>query len=94
MSFRRQDRFYPVDMHIRIFREAHSLPVTPVSGCLNFQRVIKAEQPIGFDKNGLPTDYITILTDGGGKIITAFPGFCMQDKTMPNDQVVYQQGCL
>ena len=75
-------------------REAHSLPVTPVSGCLNFQRVIKAEQPIGFDKNGLPTDYITILTDGGGKIITAFPGFCMQDKAMPNDQVVYQQGCL
>lgn len=57
-------------------REAHSLPVTPINGCLNFQRIIKTEQPIGFDKDGQPTNLITILTDGGGKIITAFPGLC------------------
>lgn len=55
-------------------REAYSLPVTPVTGCLNFQRVLQTEQTIGFDKNGQPTNIITILTDAGGKIITAFPG--------------------
>ncbi|MFC0772557.1 hypothetical protein ACFEL9_06425 [Terrimonas sp. R1] len=41
---------------------------------MNFRRVITTEQPIGFDKAGQPTTTITILTDGGGKIITAFPG--------------------
>lgn len=60
-------------------REAYSLPVIPVSGCLNFQRTIKTEQPVGFDKNGQPTRIITVLTDAGGKIITAFPGTCSQD---------------
>ena len=66
----------PVIEILHHLREAHSLPVTPISGCLNFQRTIKTEQPIGFDKHGQPTNLITILTDGGGKIITAFPGLC------------------
>ena len=63
----------------------------PVNGCLNFQGLIKTEQPIGFDKNGQPTDYITILTDGGGKSITAFPGLCMQASRTSNDQIIFPQ---
>jgi len=55
-------------------REAINAPVNPVPGALTFQRVIKANQVIGFDKKGEATSFITILTDGGGKIITAFPG--------------------
>ncbi|MFC0774282.1 hypothetical protein [Terrimonas alba] len=64
----------PVAEILHHIREAHSLPVTPVNGSSNFQRVIRTEQPIGFDKNGQPASLITILTDAGGKIITAFPG--------------------
>lgn len=59
---------------LHYIREAINAPVHPVPGSLTFQRVIKANQQIGFDKNGEATAFITILTDGGGKIITAFPG--------------------
>ena len=57
-------------------REAFHLPATPVTGCGNFQRILQTEHSIGFDKYGQPTNIITILTDAGGKIITAFPGTC------------------
>jgi hypothetical protein len=50
------------------------LPVSPAPGSQNFQRVLTAENNIGFDKNGNPANTITILTDAGGRIITAFPG--------------------
>jgi hypothetical protein len=29
---------------------------------------------VGFDRDQLPTTYITVLTDSGGQILTAFPG--------------------
>ena len=61
---------------LHYIREAETLPVTPANGSLNFQRTITSTQPIGFDKNGQPVSTITILTDAGGKIITAFPGLC------------------
>lgn len=76
---------------LHYIREGHSVAASPVNGCLNFQRLIKAQQPIGFDNNGQPTDYITILTDSGGKIITAFPGLCLQARKTPNDQIVFPQ---
>lgn len=74
----------PVTDILNYIREAHSLPVTPVKGCLNFQRIIFTNQPIGFDKTGQPANCITILTDGGGKIITAFPGLPIQNTEILN----------
>lgn len=59
---------------LHYIREAHAIPVSPAPGCNNFQRIIQAARVIGFDKNGNSTSSITILTDAGGKIITAFPG--------------------
>jgi len=44
----------PVIEILHHIREAYSLPVTSVSGCLNFQRILKTEYPVGFDKNGQP----------------------------------------
>lgn len=64
----------PVADILHYIRDACSLPVSPVPGSLNFQRVLDAGKNIGYDKNGQPVQVITILTDGGGKIITAFPG--------------------
>ena len=64
----------PVMDLLNYIREAGALPTTSVPWCMNFQRTIRAEQNIGFDKNGAATDIITVLTDGGGKIITAYPG--------------------
>lgn len=64
----------PVAEILHYIREAFQLQVSPVSGSLNFQRLLKTDKIIGFDKTGQPTNFITILTDAGGKIITAFPG--------------------
>ncbi len=66
----------PVMEILHYIREAYSLVATPAPGCNNFQRVMQAKHTIGFDKNGQSTNSITILTDAGGKIITAFPGNC------------------
>ena len=55
-------------------REAYSLPATPAPGTNNFQRTLETKNSIGYDKAGQPTNIITILTDAGGRIITAFPG--------------------
>lgn len=61
---------------LHLIRDAHSLPVIPAPGTLIFQRSLQAGKIIGYDKNGNPTNTIVILTDAGGKIITAFPGKC------------------
>ncbi len=79
----------PIIDILHYIREAHSLPANPISGCLNFQRTMHAEQPIGFDKNGNQTNIITILTDTGGKIITAYPGHC----SSPSPQGEGVRGC-
>jgi hypothetical protein len=64
----------PVTEILHYIRDAYVLPATPVPWSLNFQRTIHAKQPVGVDKNGHSTHVITILTDGGGRIITAYPG--------------------
>lgn len=66
----------PVVEILHYIREAFSLPAAPLPGCGDFQRVMQTNNTIGFDKNGQATNTITILTDAGGKIITAFPGYC------------------
>lgn len=68
---------------LHYIRDAHSLPFTVVKGCPLFQRSIQAAQPIGFDRDGNQTQVITILTDAGGKIITAFPGSYAIDDPAP-----------
>jgi hypothetical protein len=52
-----------------------------------FHKVLQTENCIGYDKAGQPINIITILTDAGGKIITAFPGkinvSCFHDSQHP-----------
>lgn len=55
-------------------REACNAPIIPVPGSMNFQRTIDTGNIIGFDRDNLPSSFITIVTDGGGRIATAFPG--------------------
>ena len=82
----------PVIEILNYIREAHASPATPASGNNNFQRTMQTPEPIGFDKNGQSTNIITILTDGGGKIITAFPGesgqSCFHDNHSPFSNAV------
>ena len=63
----------PVMDILNYIREAYSIPPLPINGN-NMQRTIEAPTPIGHDNNGRATNIITILTDAGGKIITAYPG--------------------
>jgi len=62
----------PVIEILNYIREAHAIQPTPNGN--DFQRTIQTQQSIGYDKNGQSTNNITILTDAGGNIITAFPG--------------------
>lgn len=64
----------PLTEVLYYIREAAVLPAMPVKGSFNLQRTINCEQIIGYDKKGLPVQTITIITDAGGRIITAFPG--------------------
>jgi hypothetical protein len=64
----------PLTAVLHHIREAGSIEPVPVAGSLNQQRVLTTTEPIGFDKQGEPTYSITIITDPGGEIVTAFPG--------------------
>jgi hypothetical protein len=64
----------PVPGILHWLREASAEPVEPLPGTLNYKRIFKAPSSIGFDQQGQPTCFITILTDAGGQIVTAFPG--------------------
>ncbi len=63
----------PVTDILDYIREAHAVPPIAVNENIR-QRVVEAPAPIGHDKNGQETNVITILTDTGGRIVTAFPG--------------------
>jgi hypothetical protein len=64
----------PVTDILYYLREAFHCPASNVLGSLNFQRVIDAGTVIGFDRYGKNTTLITVITDNGGQIKTAFPG--------------------
>lgn len=70
----------PVIDILALLRDANTAPAVPVPGTLNFQRVIDTGNMIGYDYNQLPTSFLTVLTDSGGRIMTAFPG-CMKTQT-------------
>lgn len=50
------------------------MPTQPVHGSLNFHRTVHTDNIIGYSKDGQPTNYVTIITEAGGRIVTAFPG--------------------
>lgn len=65
---------------LSLLREANTEPFTPVIGSTYLKRVIETGSIIGHDFNQLPTSLLTVLTDSGGRILTAFPG-CMKSQT-------------
>ena len=57
---------------------------SPVGGSLDFKRTVNVGKIGGFDRDQLPTTYITVLTDSGGRILTAFPGIHFNLQTKDN----------
>ena len=55
-------------------RDAASEPAAPIPGTLDWKRTLAAAGIIGIDRHHVPTNLITVLSDAGGRIITAFPG--------------------
>jgi len=70
----------PVIDILSLLRDANSGSALPVAGTLYLSRLIDTGSIIGHDANGLPTSLLTVLTDSGGRIITAFPG-CRKGQT-------------
>jgi len=64
----------PVPEFLSYLRDISAEPGIPIAGSLDFRRTVDVHKIIGFDRNQLPTSHITVLTDSGGRIITAFPG--------------------
>jgi len=64
----------PVHEILYFIREAGTITPDAIAGCLNFERIIDAGKPIGFNTDGEDTDIITVITDPAGNIKSAFPG--------------------
>ena len=73
----------PVPEILSYLRDISAEPGTPLAGSLDFRRTVNVGKIVGFDQDQLPTTYITVLTDAGGRILTAFPGihFTLQTET-------------
>lgn len=63
----------PVTEILHHIRSAYPVEPTPMNGSCNFCRVFETGETIGFDNNGRPATRITVITDSGGRIVTAFP---------------------
>lgn len=68
------------------------MPVEPVAGKATFKRTLQTNHQLGFDSDGLSTTYITVLTDPGGVIITAFPGM-YHDLQHPPTTLIRADSC-
>jgi hypothetical protein len=64
----------PVTGILHYLREAGDEPAEPMPGSMNYKRILQAPEHIGFDKEGKATCLVTVITDSGGKIVTALPG--------------------
>jgi hypothetical protein len=75
---------------LNYIRDAYSLPTSPVPGCKNHQRIVDAGQLVGYDRSGNPANILTIITDQGGKIVTAFPGLpgAAEISAMNNEETI------
>jgi hypothetical protein len=59
---------------IDLLKLAGSEPPGQMTGTLNQVRVLNCEESIGTDKEGNDCRRLTVITDPGGCILTAFPG--------------------
>jgi hypothetical protein len=64
----------PIAAIVSYIRDAANQPAESMPNSDNLQRIIDAGQHIGFDQQGHATNTITVVSDAGGRIITAFPG--------------------
>src|SRR6185437_8427705 len=73
----------PVPEILSHLRDISVEPVVSLAGSLDFRRTVNVGKIVGFDQDQLPTTYITVLTDAGGRIMTAFPGihFTLQSES-------------
>jgi len=55
-------------------KEAFAAEPSAINGSLNFKRTMDTGTQIGFDKEGQSTTCITVITEPGGAVKTAFPG--------------------
>jgi hypothetical protein len=55
-------------------REAFHTEPIPVAGSLNYRRCFDTGTETGFTKEGASTTFITVITEPGGAVVTAFPG--------------------
>lgn len=55
-------------------REALQQPAHPIPGNCNFIRCHDTGTNLGHDLYGLPSTFITVITNAGNQVITAFPG--------------------
>jgi hypothetical protein len=55
-------------------REAFHTDAVPVTGSLNYRRCLDTGTVTGFTKEGADTTLITVITEPGGEVKTAFPG--------------------
>ncbi|MBA4167526.1 MAG: hypothetical protein H0X41_08305 [Chitinophagaceae bacterium] len=63
----------PVVEILSHIRNAFDQPLIPVPGSTNHLRILQTDHVIGFNRNQLPSKTIEIISDGGGKILTAYP---------------------
>ncbi len=55
--------------------QAENVDPTKQSFGNNYERIVDAGRPIGIDRvTGQPTSIYTVITDGSGNLVTAFPG--------------------
>lgn len=59
---------------LELMRDASAVIPAPMKGCMNYHRVLETNSMIGFDKDGREERRMTVITDAGGGIVTAFPG--------------------
>jgi hypothetical protein len=64
----------PIPEILSYLRDISAEPGIPIAGSLDFRRTVNVNKVIGYDRNNSPTTHITVLTDTGGRITTAFPG--------------------
>jgi hypothetical protein len=76
----------PVPEILSFLRDISAEPGTSLAGSLDFRRTVKVGKIVGFDQDQLPTTYITVLTDAGGRILTAFPGIHFTLHTETNQE--------
>jgi len=64
----------PVIDILTCIRDASDQPAKPVKGTQNMQRILDAGYIVGYDQSCTNTSLVTVISDSGGRVVTAFPG--------------------